>query len=232
MISVSELRDKSMTLEKKRNAKNDIFAFYVGRPISYYFTIPFLCLGVRPNTVSFLSLFPALVGALLCFMQSIPYHAVIGCFLFFLWNIMDGVDGNIARYTGNTSKTGALWDAASGYVAMVCMYVSAGIVGFQETGNYLYITMGDASAVSALLARLLMHKRINLCGSAETDLNQKEHYGILRIVAMNIVSYAGLLQVFLFLAAVFHTMWLFTVLYCVINAIILVLTMYTLLRAE
>ena len=75
-----------------------------------------------------------------------------------------------------------------------------------------------------------MHKRINLCGSDETDLNKKENYGILRIIAMNIVSYAGLLQVFLFMAAVFHMMWLFAALYCFINAAILVLTMYKLLR--
>ena len=34
MVSVKSIEQKAMTEEKKREAKKDIFAFYVGRPLS------------------------------------------------------------------------------------------------------------------------------------------------------------------------------------------------------
>lgn len=226
MITVDAIREKSMTPAKKKNAKNDVFAFYVGRPISYYLTIPFLYLGIAPNMVSLLSLIPALFGLFFCWNN----HAIIGCILFLFWNFMDGVDGNIARYTEQSSKLGALWDAASGYIAMICMYIAAGQVAFQETGNVFYISLGDFSALSAILARLLMHKRISLFGTSGDDWNRKENYGLLKIIALNIISYAGFLQVFLLFAAIFGYMWCFTASYFVLNIGILILTMFRLLR--
>lgn len=45
----------TMTEEKKKNAKNDYFAFYIGRPWSYILTVPFLQLNIKPNFVSILS---------------------------------------------------------------------------------------------------------------------------------------------------------------------------------
>ena len=43
MITPKDIENKTMSPEKRKSAKNDYFAFYVGRPLSYILTIPFLC---------------------------------------------------------------------------------------------------------------------------------------------------------------------------------------------
>ena len=35
MITPKEIEQKTMSPEKRKSAKNDYFAFYVGRPLSY-----------------------------------------------------------------------------------------------------------------------------------------------------------------------------------------------------
>ena len=42
MITPKEIEEKTMTPAKRAMAHNDYFAFYIGRPISYLLTIPFL----------------------------------------------------------------------------------------------------------------------------------------------------------------------------------------------
>ena len=53
MITPKEIEQKTMSPEKRKSAKNDYFAFYVGRPLSYILTIPFLYTNITPNTVCF-----------------------------------------------------------------------------------------------------------------------------------------------------------------------------------
>ena len=108
MNIVKDLAEKTMTEEKRAQAKNDIFAFYIGRPISYVLTVPFLKMGISPNTVSFLSLFPSIIGFFLIGFGNTMTLKIVGWCMFFLWNLLDGVDGNIARYKEQFSKNGGM----------------------------------------------------------------------------------------------------------------------------
>ena len=62
MITLREIHKRSMTEEKKATAKNDIFAYYIGRPISYLFTLPFLYTKISPNKVTILSMIFVIFG--------------------------------------------------------------------------------------------------------------------------------------------------------------------------
>ena len=79
MITPKEIEQKTMSPEKRVSAKNDFFAFYVGRPISYVLTIPFLYTNISPNTVSVISwmlcrfFIFSLVAAVLC--ELIIFHS-------------------------------------------------------------------------------------------------------------------------------------------------------------
>ena len=98
MITAKDIEEKTMTPGKKMGAKYDLFAFYVGRPISYVLSVPFVNLHIRPNVISLLSFFPSLIGfALLGFGVSM-HTRLVGALFFLLWNFMDGIDGNVARY--------------------------------------------------------------------------------------------------------------------------------------
>lgn len=237
MITIRELASKTMTPEKRKNAKNDYFAFYVGRPLSYALTIPFLALGCKPNTVSFLSLFPPIIGFFLLGFSSELMIQLCGWFLFLLWNIMDGVDGNIARFTEQTSKLGVLWDAASGYVAMTLTFLAMGMAAFTDARSYEvipsygYILLGSFSAIFCLLSRLVMHKKMVLFSVESVDgLNRKEEYGLFRIFALNVTSVSGFMQILMLLAIIFHLADVFTFVYFMIHLLICVISFVKLLH--
>lgn len=85
-------------------------------------TVPFIELGIRPNVISLLSFIPSIAGFLFLGFGKTKALQITGTLCFLLWNFMDGIDGNTARYTGQQSKMGRLWDATSGYVATVLLY--------------------------------------------------------------------------------------------------------------
>jgi len=57
---------------------------------------------------------------------------IVGWLGFFLWAILDCVDGNIARCKDQCSNRGELWDAAGGYLALSLIFFSSGISGFYD----------------------------------------------------------------------------------------------------
>lgn len=124
MITPKMIEEKTMNTEKRKSAKNDYFAFYIGRPLSYILTIPFLYTNISPNTVSVLSIVPLGIGFFLMYFATNKMMLIVGWGMFFLWNLLDGVDGNIARYKKNFSKMGSVYDAMSGYVAMILSFFS------------------------------------------------------------------------------------------------------------
>lgn len=238
MNIVKDLAEKTMTEEKRAQAKNDIFAFYIGRPISYVLTVPFLKMGISPNTVSFLSLFPSIIGFFLIGFGNTMTLKIVGWCMFFLWNLLDGVDGNIARYKEQFSKNGALWDATSGYVAMVLSFYSMGIGCFYgdftrlAISKEICIVLGGLSAILVIFPRLIMHKRISSMGE---DKNAKEYkdkssYGILKVIALNLISISGFVQVLMLLSIVFKFMDIFTIAYFVINLLICIVSVRKLLK--
>lgn len=237
MNIIKEISKKTMTEEKRSEAKNDFFAFYIGRPLSYVLTVPFLKLKIKPNTVSFISIIPIIVGFILLSFGNNMILKLLGWFMFFLWNLLDGVDGNLARYTKQFSKTGSLWDATSGYIAMVLTFLSMGIGCFY--GNFtftsldkeIFIILGSLSSIAIIFPRLIMHKRITSIGTDEksSSLKNKNNYSILKIIALNLISVSGLIQVFMLISIIFKIMDLFTIVYFIINMLICLISVSKLL---
>ncbi|MCI8291279.1 MAG: CDP-alcohol phosphatidyltransferase [Clostridia bacterium] len=227
-----------MTEEKKKQAKNDFFAYYIGRPISYVLTVPFLKLNIKPNTVSLISFFPSIIGFLLIGFGETMILKVIGWLMFFLWNLLDGVDGNIARYKEVFSKTGSLWDATSGYIAMVLMYYAMGIGCYYgefcmlNIDKIFMIILGGLSSVLVIFPRLIMHKRITSIGKDENsdEIKDKSSYGIIKIIGLNLISIAGFVQVLMLLAIILHAMDIFTIFYFLLNLAICVVSVKKLLK--
>ena len=238
MNIVKYMAQKTMTPEKRKQAKNDFFAFYIGRPLSYVLTVPFLKLKIKPNTVSLISIFPSIIGFLLVGFGNTLTIKLIGVLMFFLWNLLDGVDGNIARYTKQFSKTGSLWDATSGYVAMVMTFMAMGTgcyygkCTFLPIDQVLMVVLGGISAILIIFPRLVMHKRMTSIGNDEKteSVKDKSQYGIIKILALNLISISGFIQVLMFLAVIFKMMDIFTICYFIINLLICVVSVTKLLK--
>lgn len=65
MITPKEIERKTMSEAKRKEAKNSIFGFYVGRPITYVLTVPFLYTNISPNAITVWSIIFA-IGGYIC----------------------------------------------------------------------------------------------------------------------------------------------------------------------
>ena len=229
-FTVKEIEKVSMTEEKRRNAKNDIVAFYIGRPISYFFTIPCLYLGIKPNTVSLISIFfPVIAFACVCVESSFE-NALVGWLCLFAWNIMDGVDGNIARYTKKSSNLGSVWDATGGYFAMFFTFSYLGMVAYWQSNSVMYIIQGFLSGMSCIMPRLIMHKKLSTFGNSKDELNDKASFNFGKICILNLSSVSGLAQLIVLFAVIFRYSEQVTVFYFCLNVIIMIVAMYKIFK--
>ncbi|HFU3730804.1 TPA: CDP-alcohol phosphatidyltransferase family protein [Streptococcus suis] len=225
-----------MTEEKRKSAKNDYFAFYIGRPLSYILTIPFLKSKITPNQISYASIIPNAIGFLLMILGNTKFLFAIGWLMFFLWNLLDGVDGNLARYRKQFSKDGGVIDAMAGYSSMALTFLAVGAAAstYSEPvfSAKLLIILGGLSSISLIFPRLVMHKYINEVGknaSAESVKN-KQSFSPLKIFALNLTSITGLPQVFILIAILTETLDYLTVFYFIVNITVMLGSLYSILR--
>ena len=162
MVSYKELVQKAMPPEKRASASRCIISHYLFRPISNIITIPLLELGISATSVTkFSAIFPFL--GLICFALW-PTAAGFWCgwLAIFIWNILDGVDGNIARFTDTCSQLGELWDAAVGWFAIAVFYGGMGFAAYYHPGiigerimlpNSAYLVLGWMTAMFWIFPR-------------------------------------------------------------------------------
>ncbi|CZD60230.1 WciO [Streptococcus pneumoniae] len=229
-----DIERKTMSPAKKAMAKNDYFAFYVGRPLSYLLTVPFLKTNITPNQISYLSIIPLIVGFIIMIFTTDFVVLLLAWFLFFLWNLLDGVDGNLARYREQYSKDGSVVDAMAGYVAMVLTYFGAGIVAAHLNDSDIYIILGALSGISLIFPRLVMHKYINTVTQDESvsSIKDKSDFNTIKILALNMTSITGIPQVLLLLTILINQWVLFTLVYFTINFLLMIFSLYSLFKKE
>lgn len=240
MITPGEIEKRTMTPEKRREARSSYFAFYIGRPLSYVLTIPFLYTNISPNTVTVLSIICSLAGfAFLSWGQTIPQR-LAGLLFFFLWNMGDGIDGNIARYKNVKSANGDLLDTLGGYLAMVLMILAMGNAAYFDQDGWrpadpaMPVMLSALSAAATVIPRLLMHRKLSLNpGKAEAAaLKDKGSYGFAKIVALNLCDPAGFQEVVMLVCIVLSLNTQFTVLYFVLNVCMMLYSIRKLLERE
>lgn len=238
-MTFKEIYDIAVPVAKRKEEKFNVWVTIAVRPLSVLVTKPFLGSKVKPTQITAFSLLCSLAGFfVLSFTHTMPLK-ILGWFLFFAWAILDGVDGNYARCSNQCSQLGDLWDTTGGYAAMVLMYFACGIVAFYDTNivkpvePYWYLILGGATAIFSIFPRLVMHKKKSYGNSSDAvkELSDKKSFGLSQIVAMNIVSPSGFMQVILLVCIILHITNLFIGLYFIVNLGIMAMSLYKLLRA-
>ncbi|MGN0647456.1 MAG: CDP-alcohol phosphatidyltransferase family protein [Oscillospiraceae bacterium] len=243
MITPKQIAEKTMTPAKREEARHKYFDFYIGRPISYVLTIPFLYTSITPNMVTYLSFVFCFIGFGLVSFGTTVTLRVLGSISFFVWAILDAVDGNIARYKKVTSVHGDLLDTIGGYLAMVLIFFAFGIGAFYDNQELMYfglgrewfLILGCVSSICTMFPRLVLHKKLASTKNekeenALNDLRSKSKFGLPKLIMMNITSIGGIIHVFMIFAIVFHAMGVFTIVYAVINFAVMMASMYQILR--
>lgn len=237
-MTYKEIYDIAMPEKKRKEERWNLWVTIAVRPLSILLTVPFTNTNVKPTTITKWSVLANLIGFfLVAFAQNLTI-SIIGWLFFFIWAILDGVDGNLARSTNQCSPMGDLWDTMGGYAAMVLIYFSAGIAAYFDDGvfmlfdKYWLLMLGGATAVMSIFPRLVMHKKksSNMEDKSVKAISDKQNFSLSKIAAMNIVSPSGFMQVLFLIAILFHVLNIFTIFYFIVNLGIMTMSLRSLLK--
>jgi len=152
---------------RERESKVGLFS----RVFSIYFTRLFLYTSITPNQMTILSTL-VFFGGLAVFLFNDYYLNIIGALLVFLSIILDGCDGEIARFKKNGGNIGALYvepvshDVQYGFVFLIIAW--AVVLG---GGSPYYFVLGAIAGITKLLYRLLEK---NYWMSAQKNITHEE----------------------------------------------------------
>lgn len=238
-MTFKEIYDKCMPLEKRKKERMNFWVAWVVRPLSVLFTAPFVNTRIRPSDITILSIVFSIIGfCLISYPCDNMLYKLIGWFCFFIWAILDGVDGNLARCQGTCSPMGELWDAVGGYASMVLIFMAAGFAAFYDNNiltfcpSHILLAMCGFSALASIFPRLILHKKNNIIPEEKSSkkLNDKSSFGLKEIIAMNFISVSGFMQVIFLAAILTHTLNIFTLVYLVINVAIMIVSLRSMLK--
>jgi phosphatidylglycerophosphate synthase len=230
-MNIIDSLKNSYTEEKKAvDRRENIFIYYIVRPISYIVTIPFIKLGISANTVSILSSIIALLGSALIAIDDYLLGILGGCFVF-LWIVLDCVDGNIARLNKKPSGKGEFLDAMGGYILNATIFMALGSSAYLETDNVAFLYVGYLASISAILPRLLHQKWVNSV-SIPNSFSNKGKRGVVIAIIQNIAAVSNLFQPMLIVSLIFKFESELLVAFTMINVSILFYTVFSLVKKK
>lgn len=236
MISYKDVESKAMPPEKREQCKDDWFSFYVGRKLSYWMTIPFLYTNLTPNHVTFFSILTLIAGFIVNCFANTKWLMLTTWLCYFLWSLLDGVDGNMARYRQQFSKLGDIYDTMGGYAAYALIFFGMGIGAWLNPGlitnidRPYFIIIGAISSISSIFSRLI-YQKIKASFREEANADKVcEINSVPRKIALNVTSITGGAMVFSLVAILAGELDTFTVVYAFLNITQMLLTLYSIFR--
>ncbi|MDR3127583.1 MAG: CDP-alcohol phosphatidyltransferase family protein [Tannerellaceae bacterium] len=119
------------------------------RPLGFLIAKKLRHTSVTPNAVTFLSIFVGVAGACLFFFNDLSLNLLgVACLVFA--NILDCVDGQLARLTGIKSPFGRILDGLAGDLWFLTIYTSLVLRLHQQTGSWIFLPVALCSALSHL----------------------------------------------------------------------------------
>lgn len=240
--SLQEIRAASLD---KKSGNTDTFLVRILRPSGDYVTWLCLRLGLAPMHVTYFDLVLVLVSCLM-FAFLDPSYRVLASIFLILWQLLDIVDGNMARVLGRCSDYGGFVDHICGIFLLAFLHVSIGIgIYFRpehsvqallgELGmdiHYLPVytlILGAISSIAAILVRLF-HMIVQDMFGGEMfqeygiDYNQPKNVGLITRSIKFVRQFeclGGLQIIIVFLASLFGYVEIAIVLYFLLNVAML-----------
>ena len=143
---------------------------FVFRPAGFLLTWLAIRIGLTSEAVSWWSGFVGLIGCL-CLMSSQEYLLPIGIGLLILFNILDCVDGSIARTMNTQNPYGRFLDSLMGWIDMG-FWALIGITSFRHSHLLLWPDPLGKGVIVWLAAGGLTCYFFNLLGHVEKTFDQ------------------------------------------------------------
>jgi len=178
MAKVS-IRQICNSLPVEKNLADSFWTRYVLRPVSVPVAWFFMILGIRANTVSYISALICLLAGVLYGMEGMVL-SVTGAVLFNLFAVLDCADGNIARTSGTTGPAGGWADALGGYVAYVSVLLSLGYAAAVHNSTFfgwmprgeVWVLLGGIGASANILMRLVYQSYRNIVPGTSSEIKK------------------------------------------------------------
>jgi phosphatidylglycerophosphate synthase len=122
---------------------------------------------IHPN---YLTIFNMLIGFLsgIAILYDTYLFILLGGFLFQLASILDGVDGEVAKFTLKTSKAGAWLDTISDNSALLFFIAACSYIFYKHTGglvSVIFICLAFTGILTVIIAMVRYLKRYSESGS-------------------------------------------------------------------
>jgi phosphatidylglycerophosphate synthase len=141
--------------KRAEEARSDVPARYLYRPLSFPITPPFMMLGVSANGVTVLGILIS-AGVPLCALLGGLRGALAIALLSMFIQVLDCVDGNIARTTGKTSKAGRMLDGLGSLLFWASYFLGIGMLAAREPEPFF---AAHGTELGLALALLLLVQR-------------------------------------------------------------------------
>lgn len=146
---MSEL-DKEYEASLKSIETENVIDRIFYRPIGFRIARMLRGTGITPNMVTVVSIFVGAAVGLL-FYQDDLYYNICGILLLICANILDCVDGQLARLTGIKSAIGRILDGFAGDIWFASIYVGFAVRLSNEYGTSLFFILAVLSGMSHLV---------------------------------------------------------------------------------
>lgn len=118
------MNNKEFESSLKSIETENIIDLYFYRPIGFRIACMLRNTGITPNMVTYLSIFVGAATGFLFYFANNPLYTLLGILLLVFANILDCVDGQLARLTGIKSEIGRILDGIAGDVWFTVIYIS------------------------------------------------------------------------------------------------------------
>ena len=125
--TAGQLRDAFPAENAEDERSNQWPVFYLFRPLSRHLTPWLLKAGIGADAVTLLGLALTLAMPAVLVLSD-PWAGLLLGVMACLFQVIDCVDGDIARFSGTASRRGAYLDAATDVVSRMLFYVAAGML--------------------------------------------------------------------------------------------------------
>lgn len=204
-----------------------------------FITLVCLRLNIKANTVTFLSIIIGMLGCLLITDNSNSI-SLLGLLCVHIWQCLDDVDGNIARFTSSSSKYGAFIDDIGGVLMYAFLYFCLGIHVMIKPETYydnifisnpfvkynIFILIIGASCSIFYLLRLLqnfifknIYNQNNLISKTSKSNNQDKKFSMGKIYQSfhaNFLELPGFLLLIIALSIISSNVDIFLITYFII----------------
>ena len=116
----------------------EITNLYLIHPLASRLVPIFARLHVTPNAVSIVGMLFGILSAFAYYRYWDPRFAVAGFTLMVAWHVMDGADGQLARYTQSYSYFGKMLDGIADNVTFAAVYAALAMAASRRDGNWVY----------------------------------------------------------------------------------------------